>query len=395
MDEITPPPATELPGTDPFGTEPDEEAVPVPPPWLHLDQPREVLAWLPYQVHFWPHESVVLASLRRQEPDEEDADPGCEPGLVARTDLGIIGSLVGGRQAQVEMSRHLQRDGADRVVCAIYTEQPFAAVLRGQGPAGRTLAWWRTTPWAELGRTYLVGPERFRCVDCSTQPCCPHTGQPLEVLENTQVSAWYVYHGQTYASSREALVPDPRASAQECARTDAAAQAHLQTRPDLAGTALSAWQREMAHRWVALVRAAATREPTAEELGAVLAGLSDTWVRDAALMWSGTGRLLGESLREEVIGAVFSGRLRPQPARVRAADRTLSLLATHATDRWRAPVLTSRAWLAWWTGDGARANILLQRALEVDADYSLAGLLGTALANGIPPGWARCAARAS
>src|SRR5699024_9127390 len=86
------------------------------------------------------------------------------------------------------------------------------------------------------------------------------------------------------------------------------------------------------------------------QVGAVLAGLSDTWVRDAALLWSGTGQLLGEPLREEVVDAVFSGGLRPQAARVHAAEHTLTVLGAHATDEWKAPVLTCRAWLAWWTG---------------------------------------------
>lgn len=411
--------------TDPGHPPPGER------PRLCLDRPREVLAWLPYQLHFWPHESVVFASIRPHEPGAGLGTAGGELGLVARTDLGIIGSAAGGRQVQIGMSRHLQRDGAHRVLCALYTDQPFAAVLRGQGTAGRTLSWWRTTPWAELGHTYLVGPERFRCVDCAEEPCCPHTGTPLEVLRTTEVAAWHVYHGHTYAERREALVPEERAAVPRRKAAAAAARRHLGRRPRYAGADLAAWQRDSAHRWIGLVEqyastpaaptapttagrdagprrsgrsgpAAAHPEQSASgaspasptEIGTVLAALSDTWVRDAALLWSGTGQLLGESLREDVIGAVFSGRLLPQPHRVRAAEQTLALLDAHATEAWRAPVLTSRAWLAWWTGDGARANILLERALATDPDYSLAQLLGTALAHGIPPGWAR-AQRAS
>jgi len=368
-------------------------------PTLRIDRPREVVAWLPYQLHFWPRESVVLTSVRQPASTAEGDAHRRELGLVARSDLSILGHVVGGRQAQVEMSRHLQRDGASQVLCAIYTEQAFATVLRGQGPAGRTLSWWRTTPWAESGHTYLVGAERFRCVSCADEPCCPHTGQPLEVLRNTEVAAWYVYHGHTYADRREALVPDPHEAPGIRKAAAAAAQRHQRLRPTRAGKDLSAWQREMTHSWVRLVQAcqpsAQSEPPSAAEVGAVLAGLSDTWVRDAALLWSGTGQLLGETLRAEVIDAVFSGRLRPQAARVHAAERTLTVLGAHATDRWKVPILTCQAWLAWWTGDGARANILLHRALELDQDYSLARLLGTALAHGIPPGWVRPAPRAS
>ena len=44
--------------------------------------------------------------------------------------------------------------------------------------------------------------------------------------------------------------------------------------------------------------------------------------------------------------------------------------------------------LAWWRGDGARAAILLERAVDDDGGYSLALLLTDALRHGVPPGWA-------
>lgn len=446
MDEITPYPRTDDPsgprrpvpdaeevtaGTVPSSTpeadlpEPDPpDPADLPPqerPSLHLDKPAEVLAWLPYQVKFWPHESAVLLSLRRSEratPAQSTLSTGAvrlEPGLIARTDLAVIGGVATGRQAQVEMGRHLQRDGASRALCAIYTEQSFASVLRGQGRAGRTLAWWRTTPWAELGKTYLIGPERFRCVDCADEPCCPHTGQPLEVLDNTESAAWHVFHGHGYVRDRRELVPDRRASSERRRTVSAAARRHYDQRPEGPGTSRAAWHRAMEQQWVALVQACAQTDRTAhtspaeaapdratleglvpaDELGAVLAGLADPWVRDAALLWSGTGQLLGDAVRDNVVDAVFSGRLLPRMRLLNSADRTLEILDAHASERWRAPVLASRAWLAWWSGEGAKANILLERTLSFDPDYSLAQLLGTALAHGIPPGWARTRGHAS
>lgn len=433
MDEITPHPRTHQtrsrrgvePDTTPRATAPaaaappggewpdadlpeNDDGAPQDRPTLHLDRPAEVLAWLPYQVKFWPQESAVLLSLRRTDPPPGAADAdtdGLQPGLIARTDLAVIGGMPHGRAAQVEMGRHLERDGAHRALCAIYTDQSFASVLRGQGRAGRTLAWWRTTPWAELGKTYVIGPERFRCVDCADEPCCPHTGQPLDVLDNTESAAWHVFHGHGYVRERRLLVPDSRASTERRRAATAAARRHYGQRSDLPGEIRSTWHREMEQRWVAVVAASAraegtggTRpagvsgeyeEPSPEDLGAVLAGLADPRVRDSALLWSGTGKLLGDAVRDNMIDAVFSGRLVPQRRRLRQADHALAVLEAHATDRWKAPVLTSRAWLAWWSGEGAKANILLERTMQIDPHYSLAQLLGTALAHGIPPGWAR------
>jgi len=47
------------------------------------------------------------------------------------------------------------------------------------------------------------------------------------------------------------------------------------------------------------------------------------------------------------------------------------------------------ATLAWWQGDGARAAVLLGRALRDDPTYRLAQLLRSALEAGLAPGWAR------
>ena len=55
----------------------------------------------------------------------------------------------------------------------------------------------------------------------------------------------------------------------------------------------------------------------------------------------------------------------------------------------QAPALTLLALLSWWRGDGARARLLLDGALDADADYHLAELLDDALTAAIPPGWVR------
>jgi hypothetical protein len=48
-------------------------------------------------------------------------------------------------------------------------------------------------------------------------------------------------------------------------------------------------------------------------------------------------------------------------------------------------VLSLAAFCAWRSGDGARAWCALDRALQADADYSMAHLLHTVLTNAMPP----------
>jgi hypothetical protein len=46
------------------------------------------------------------------------------------------------------------------------------------------------------------------------------------------------------------------------------------------------------------------------------------------------------------------------------------------------------AWLAWWTGNGALANDLVDLALDADPGYSLARLVSQAAGGLLPPPWA-------
>jgi hypothetical protein len=52
---------------------------------------------------------------------------------------------------------------------------------------------------------------------------------------------------------------------------------------------------------------------------------------------------------------------------------------------WDAPACTVLAWVAYSRGDGARANVALDRALQSDPQQSLALLLRSALDGALPP----------
>ena len=67
--------------------------------------------------------------------------------------------------------------------------------------------------------------------------------------------------------------------------------------------------------------------------------------------------------------------------------RVLESVVAHGRRGAQPPALTLLALLAWWQGDGARARLLLERALQEDPDYTLAQLLDATLAAAVPPGW--------
>lgn len=391
-----------------------------PPAWADLERrrlclrkPADLLAWLPYQLGFWPNDSLVCVALRRS------TGTGERVGMVARTDLAIWQCPEAARTASQPLLTQLQREGAELALCAIYSNGPTTKAMRTDPSVTAALDWWQETPWSRPEGTFLIARDSFCCLECACEPCCPAAGQPLRTLSETTVSARQVYEGHHYAPSRQALVPDPSAPTELRRRASSAARRCRSRRPTERGPALLQWQRAMLSQWLRIqppcedqvpggqpeVSAAATLGAGHQDvqtlsdpavLGSVLAGLSDPVVRDAALVWSGTAdAAAAEAVAnvgcadEGVVNAVFSGRLRPDPRRIARAEQVLQRLSAHATNAWKPAVSVMRGWLAWWCADGARANILLEETLEMDPDLPLAQLLHSALLHGIPPAWVR------
>ncbi len=98
--------------------------------------------------------------------------------------------------------------------------------------------------------------------------------------------------------------------------------------------------------------------------------------------WSGPE--IGAALR----AVVDPGSGVAPPERAERAAHVLRLVVGHRP-RAAVPSLALLGLLAWWVGDGARAAVLVERALADDPGYRLAGLLDDALAAGMPPGWLR------
>ena len=122
----------------------------------------------------------------------------------------------------------------------------------------------------------------------------------------------------------------------------------------------------------ALVRTAAARlgEPsdamTGEAVAFVLAAMRDLWVRDAVLTLA-----LEASHGDEVPSRPVAG----QEFDSAALLSVLTGLAQSAGDADAAPVCAVLAGTAYAFGHGGLANVALERAVECEPDYALAGLL--------------------
>ncbi len=68
-------------------------------------------------------------------------------------------------------------------------------------------------------------------------------------------------------------------------------------------------------------------------------------------------------------------------------NANLRVIAANTPDAFVAPVATTLAINEWLAGNGAKANMALDRALGSVSGYSLAQLIHAALENGFPPQW--------
>ena len=149
------------------------------------------------------------------------------------------------------------------------------------------------------------------------------------------------------------------------------------------------------------------RAPGGAPWGRLEAGLADRRVRDGVLvaLVPGTGDLPERCVREPCRRHRSSMR-RSAAAMALIIDPSRGVVPPATRDGGarggarggrgagrtgaQAPALTLLALLAWWRGDGARARLLLDRALDADARVpAWRELLDDALSAAIPPGWVR------
>lgn len=369
-------------------------------PTLRVTEPREMLSLVPHQLGFHPTESAVAVSLR---------PPRGRVGLVVRVDLPDLANPEVGPQLARDVVAHLAGDGAERALLVVYTRDdprrgPDAAVAAAVGcfREAAEAAFGDTPAWAVTSTGYLS-------LDCD-ETCCPPGGRPLADLSSTQVSAQMVLAGSSVAACRDD-VGRIRLAGADARRSVARVRRRWQARGlrahDEGAAALEQWRRDGVAAWRRAVAEQLDRDggPTAAALGRLEAGLADLRVRDAVLvaLVPGQGDLPERCVTGERPGAEDDAALGralalvvdpldgvpAPPAATRVHEAVLEAVVAHGERGGQAPAATLLGLLAWWRGDGARASILLDRALADDDGYRLALLVAQSLACGVPPGWVR------
>jgi hypothetical protein len=323
---------------------------------LTLSSPDAFLASVPHMLGFACDDSVVLVGLG---PDE-----GGRASQVLLTQrfttppADFDASQV--RDLARAAAEPMARAGSTEVIIAVFGSQP--PTPGGDLPSGQ-LVDDLVTALDEEGMgvkdaLFTDGISRWS-YGCDNPACCPPEGRVIPAEVRTHVAAEFAVAGSAMMPSRDALVREV-APAEQAVRDRVQACMETTAPTGASPRALEAW-RDTAITDV--TRALTPDEPvTSEQTAKSLAGLGDVRVRDTVL-WE----------------------MSQDPGGPRAAIDGLAAMVRSAPDGHVAPAATVLAVAHWLGGDGARANVALDRALADDPDYSLGVMVSAALRSGLPP----------
>lgn len=299
--------------------------------------PEQLLSAVPGLVGFIPADSLVIVGVE---------GPRDRVVVTLRCDLPGADDIRAVEQIAGHAMSVLTQAGASKTFAVIYGSDDigtlFAAVLDAQDDV-------------TVLDVLRVADGRYWSYACADEDCCPAAGTPFEVQIPEEFGT--VLSDRDKLAERVAPVTGERA---EAMRKITERQAQLagdmprrvvQVALETVRAALEVYRTD-AGTWDHGIAAVA------------LVGLRDLRVRDDA--WA-----------------------RMDPEHTEAHLRLWTDLTTLAPAGFVAAPASLLAFVAWQSGNGALANVALDRALADDPDYSLAGLLRQLICAGAPPSLAR------
>jgi hypothetical protein len=321
-----------------------------PAPVARLRRPGEMAALVPLLCGFVPSESLVVVCLHGERS---------RVGLAMRVDLPAVEhepELVDQMVARVLL------DGATAAFVVLYTEDSSAALARSA--LIDDLEERLDDEDVALVDALLVRAGRWWSYLCDHPSCCPDDGTPVDggtTPEVERVVAAQVLDGRAVLPTRDELVASlarPSGAEADALRarlreTDdtRAARLRAEGRIRVGQEALRLWRRVLSDL-------GEDRVPPGTAASLVVS-LGDVLVRDEVLTWA-----LEDD--ESLLALLLE-------------------LARGAVPPFDAPVCTLVGWVAHVRGDGALANVALDRALDADAGYSLARLARQGLDSQVRP----------
>lgn len=361
----------------------------IEPVTLKLDRAEDLLAYLPYRFGYVPSQSLAVLTVIEPAPGE------IAVGMAARLDLADLAIPAVLPQAAAGIQAQMQRDPTVGALTVVYTDDAIVDVREGRGVAGGVLDEWLTLmPFTDRTEAFVVTPAGFACLECAHVPRCPEEGQPLARLTESALAARMVLEGESLAPSREALGCPREVDAERLAAAARAADRERRAMRKRAGDQQQRWRRRMLDLYgVALAEAMTERAPWRPDPavpGRLGMAMADPHLRDAIVAWTVSGER-GSPGSEEVLnsfGGMVTGEVDlPDLSHRQAARVVLTEIVRHAAPHRAGYALAMLGWLAWWSGEGARADVLARQCLADDPGCSLGELLSDVLHAGVRPGW--------
>lgn len=328
-------------------------------PKLRLSGPGSLIAAVPHLLGFPPEQSLVLIGLR---------GPRSRLGITMRADLPPDGPDNAPSVDELEpLAQALLRDGASECLAMLMTECPDDDGLAPYVDLVANLDQALFGCGIEVSDIVLVRAGRWRSYLCSDPYCCTAEGTPVPPASG-ELAAYAAYSGSVVRDSRAALISMIAPDLVAIAATERALDHVCRELAEASGTGGSEAYRERVEdfidRRVEALAGGTARSLTHRDVARIAVALIDRPLRD---------RVAGHCLRETASAAesLWIDLLRRLPPPLDAAPATLLALSS------------------WARGDGALANVALDRALDSDPGYSLAQLVRTALDHALPPGTVR------
>jgi Domain of unknown function (DUF4192) len=323
---------------------------------IRIGSPASLLAVVPVLLGFEPGNSVVVIGIE---------ETGAEARLTLRYDLpdpGLAPAVAG------------------HAISVLTAQRIRTAVAVGYGPEHLVTPVARAlrdgAPRAGIAVTELLRAEnqRYWSYVCADPACCPPGGKPFDVTDRP--AAWAMAAGGARVlASRDALaatVAPVTGNTAERMR-QATREAEEQVARAIARAARSG-RKASVRRLIATVG-----------LPAVSAAISR--YRDGGRLELTEAAWLTVVLRDLRVRDDAWSRMRPEHREAHLRLWTdLTRLAQPGYVKAPAALL---AFVAWQSGNGALANVALDRALAEDPYYSMAELLRQAIDSGAPPSLAR------
>lgn len=338
--------------------------------------PAELLSYFHYRLRFWPESSICILAMR--------ARHGClVPDVVARIDIADLAH----RDDLSYVIDHFAWRDCTEIVIGIFDEAgSWANLPSSMEPLQQWLIEWERSGISTAQIVCLYGKEIAKIAYVEGKWQQTSKRESVERLKSSMIAAEMVLSGYSPAANRAELAAPDFGGLVNLHSEDNSSEVHGSNMPKK-----DDWN-QIEPIWLEVQRKICDsrhlKDMQSQDRHHLLRCLSVGEMRDRILL--GIFDCTISSSHELV--TLAREILRPTgPAPVanilNSTISGLEGLLPYAREKEAAIIYAMLAWLFWISGDGAKADVVCQQALDLVDEQHLALLVQRALLSAMPPGW--------